>query len=456
MTANEMAQWTKGTWSIQPTFPFTTITQDSRKVNVGALYVALRGERHDGHDFIEVAFKQGATAAMVARNWAPPAHLADLPLLLVEDPAVALHALAKGYRKTLKKHTRILGITGSAGKTTLKELASAMLSGAGKTSATIGNYNNDVGLPLSILSIPKDAKFAVIEAGISHPNDMNPLADTMDPDAAVISAIGPAHIEYFGSEEEIAKEKAKLLANIPADSFVVLSLETHAYEVLKNATNARIVTCSIKNDDADWYGEPIAKGLLRVHHADEPAILLDSGLCGEHNASNVLLAYAAARSLGISQQEALEGLKTFQAPAMRWEQLAIGHFNVINDAYNANPLSMQAALETFAGTPEPGEKVVCVGDMLELGENTKELHHAVGVQSGNGPWRLLIGIGAASRALIKGAIDAGYPVAQTVCFETTEEAKEELPLLLKQGDTLLLKGSRSMHLETLIEPLSRL
>lgn len=456
MKANEMAQWVNGSWSILPTFPFTSVTQDSRKASVGSLYVALKGEHHDGHDFVEAAFRQGATAAMIARTWAPPAHLAHLPLLLVDDPAKALHMLAKGYRKTLQKRTRVLGITGSAGKTTLKELAAAMLSGAGKTDATIGNYNNDVGLPLSLLSVSKDAAYAVIEAGISHPNDMDSLAETMSPDAAVISAIGPAHIEFFGTEEAIAAEKAKLLATVPPTGFVVLSLETHAYQVLKDACQARVVTCSIKDEQAEWYGEPIAKGIIRVHHADEPAVLLNSGLCGEHNASNVLLAYVAARSLGASQEAALKGLKTFQPPAMRWEQMDVGHFHVINDAYNANPLSMQAALETFAGTPEPNEKVVCVGDMLELGADAEDRHYAVGLQSGNGPWRLLVGIGKASRAFIKGAIDAGYPLAQTVSFETTEEAKEQLPLLLKQGDTLLLKGSRSMRLELLIEPLKHL
>lgn len=456
MKPNEMAQWVNGAWTVKPSFPFTSVTQDSRNVTLGSLYVALQGERHDGHAFIEMAFKQGATAAMVARHWAPPAHLADLPLLVVEDPAKALHALAKGYRKTLHPHTQILGITGSAGKTTLKELAAAMLSGAGKTSATIGNYNNDVGLPLSILSVSKEAKFAVIEAGISHPNDMDPLADTMAPNAAVISAIGPAHIEHFGSEEAIAKEKGKLLACLPENGFVVLSQETHAYEILKESTKAKIITCSLKNENAEWYGEPIAKGIIRVHHGNEPAVLLESGLCGEHNASNVLLAYAAARSLGISQEQALEGLRHFQAPAMRWEQLTIGHFNIINDAYNANPLSMQAALETFAGTPEPGDKVVCVGDMLELGENAKKHHYDVGFQSGNGPWRLLIGVGELSHELIKGAIDAGYPIAQTVAFNTIDDAKEQLPLLLKQGDTLLLKGSRSMRLESLIPTLKHL
>lgn len=456
MNAIKLAQWTKGTWSTMPTFPFTSVTQDSRKATVGTLYVALKGERFDGHDFVQAAFKQGATAALVARTWAPPAHLADYPLLLVDNPAQALQDLARGYRQSLQGKTKILGITGSAGKTTLKELSAALLSGKAKTAATIGNYNNEVGLPLSLLAIPEDAQFAVIEAGISHPNDMDPLAKTMAPDAAAISVIGPAHIEFFGSEEAIATEKAKLLTAVPEDGFVVLPQETTGFDILKSACRCRVVTCSIKDENADWYGEPLAKGVLRVHHKQEPAVLLETGLCGAHNASNTLIAYASAREFGISAQEAIEGLKSFKAPAMRWEQLTIGPVQVINDAYNANPLSMQAALETFAGTPEPDAKVVCVGDMLELGEDSHARHHAVGVQSGNGPWRLLIGIGPASRHLVQGAIDAGYPISQTVCFDTTEEAMEQVPLLIRSGDTLLLKASRSMSLERLLEPLKKL
>lgn len=456
MNATDMATWAHGTWTTLPSFPLNAVTQDSRKANLGALYVALKGVHHDGHDFVEKAFQAGATAAMVNATWAPPAHLAHLPLLLVKDTAQALHDLASGYRQSLRGKTAILGITGSAGKTTLKELSAAMLSGKGLTAATIGNYNNEVGLPLSILAIPPEAKFAVIEAGISHPNDMDPLASTMDPDAAAISVIGPAHIEFFGTEEAIALEKSKLLTAVPKESFVVLPLETTAFEVLKTACRCRVVTCSLRNETADWFGEPLAKGVLRVHHKNEPAVLLETGLCGEHNASNTLIAYAAAREFGASAQEAIAGLKTFKAPAMRWEQITVGPVQVINDAYNANPLSMQAALETFAGTPEPDAKVVCVGDMLELGDDADARHHAVGLQSGNGPWRLLIGIGPASRALIQGAIDAGYPISQTVCFETTEDAMEQLPLLIRPGDTLLLKASRSMRLERLLDPLQKL
>ena len=451
MNAKHFEAWTGGTWTQQPTFPITKVTQDSRQACLGVLYVALKGERHDGHDFVSAAFHSGATAAMVKRGWMPPADVASLPLLCVDDPAQALSDLAEGYRKSLK--ATVVGITGSAGKTTLKELTAAMLSGAGQTAATPGNYNNEVGLPLSLLSVPEEARFAVIEAGISHPNDMDPLAKTMCPDVAAISCIGPAHIEYFGSERAIAAEKAKLLAKVPPTGFVVIPDTCAEFETLRAACQCRVITCSIKNDTADWYGEPLAKGVVRVHHGDESAVLLETGLAGEHNASNELVAYALARECGISAAEALAGLRHFKAPAMRWETTRASGFTVINDAYNANPLSMRAALETFAGSDVTGTKVVCIGDMLELGDASDRQHRDVGEASGNGPWRLLAGVGTASRALIEGAIKAGYPASQTVWFATTSEAVEALPLLLQPGDTLLLKASRGMRLEQILDAL---
>ncbi|MEG2465245.1 MAG: UDP-N-acetylmuramoyl-tripeptide--D-alanyl-D-alanine ligase [Kiritimatiellia bacterium] len=452
MKPEQLACWSLGTWSTLPSFPITQITQDSRKACLGTLYVALKGDHHDGHDFVATAFKAGATAALVSRDWTPPEEVNNLPLLRVADPLVALAAIARGYRISLRK-TTVLGVTGSAGKTTLKELAAAMLSGAGITAATAGNYNNHVGLPLSLLAIPEEAKFAVIEAGISHPGDMDPLVEALRPSAAVITCIGPAHIEFFGTETAIAAEKAKLLAAIPPTGFAILPAETHALETLQAACRCRTVLCSLKDRDADWYGEPLAKGILRVYRKGERTQLLESGLCGEHNASNVLLAYAAAREAGATAEQALAGLRTFKAPAMRWEQISVGDLHVINDAYNANPLSMRAALETFAGSDAPHGKVVCVGDMLELGEAADAQHRAVGEASGNGPWRLLVAIGASSRALIEGAIAAGYAKSHTAWFATTADAAEELPLLLEPGDTLLLKASRGMRLETLLDAL---
>ncbi len=451
MNPEKLAQWCGGTWNTLPTFPITSVTQDSRKAKLGTLYVALEGAHHDGHDFVAAAFRAGATAALVRADWAPSAEVADLPLLAVADPAEALAALAKGYRSELA--ATVIGVTGSAGKTTLKELLAAMLSGGGTTSATPGNYNNEVGLPLSLLAMSRQARYGVIEAGISHPGEMRPLAETMCPDAAVISSIGPAHIEFFGTERAIAEEKAHLLAAVPPHGFVVLAPETHAVEALRAACRCRVVTASLRDEGADYFGEPLAKGTVRVHHGEEPAVLLCTGLSGEHNASNAVLAYAAAREAGVTAAEALKGLASFTPPPMRWERMTVGRVQVINDAYNANPLSMRAALETFAGEEVAGAKVVCVGDMLELGDASDAAHRAVGETSGNGPWRLLVGIGTAARALLEGARAAGYPPSQIAWFATTAAAVAELPLLVQPGDTVLLKASRGMHLETLVDAL---
>lgn len=448
MKPENLARWAGGEWTLPPTFPITSVTQDSRKATLGSLYVALAGARHDGHDFVAAAFRAGATAAMVRRGWTPPAEVAGLPLLCVDDPAAGLRSLAKGYRSALG--AAVIGVTGSAGKTTLKELLAAMLSGMGKTAATPGNYNNEVGLPLSLLAVPEDARHAVIEAGISHPGDMGPLADMMRPDAAVVTCIGPAHIAFFGTERAIAEEKARLLAAVRPKGFAVLSLETNELGVLRAACRCRVVTCSLRDGAADYMGEPLAKGIVRVRHASEPAVLLRTGLCGEHNASNAVLAYAAAREAGATVAEALAGLARFAPPAMRWERVDLGRVQAVNDAYNANPLSMRAALETFAGEETEGAKVVCVGDMLELGALSEAAHRAVGEASGNGPWRLLVGVGAATRALLEGAVAAGYPRSRTAWFATTAEAAAELPLLLRPGDTVLLKASRGMRLEQLL------
>ena len=454
MTPEQMAAWSGGEWSATPTFPIVFATQDSRKVRLGALYVALPGTRADGHDFVGAAFRAGATAALVRRDWTPPADLARLPLLRADDPAAALRALAKGFRANHKAH--ILGVTGSNGKTTVKELLAAMLSGTGETAATPENRNNDIGLPLSLLSIPESARFGVIEAGISHPGDMDPLADMLRPDGAVVSCIGPAHIAFFGTERAIAAEKAKLLAAVRPKGFAVLSRETREFETLRAACRCRVVTCSLEGP-ADYAGDALDKGRLRVRHGDESAVLLETGLCGEHNLSNALLAYAAARESGASPKQILAGLATFQPPAMRWEHVDLGWMRAINDAYNANPLSMQAAFQTFADEPAPGEKVVCVGDMLELGDEAQsaEYHRAVGRAAGNGPWRLLAAVGPAAKALLEGAVEAGYPRACTAWFATTEDALAGLPLLLAPGDTLLIKGSRGMGLERLLPALRK-
>ncbi len=451
MDAEKVATWSGGAWSVLPNAPIAFVTQDSRAVRPGALYVALRGERFDGHDFVDSAFRAGAVAAMVEASWEAPAGVASLPLLRVANPAKALLALAKGYRASLQ--TFFLGVTGSAGKTTLKELTASMLSGAGETVATPGNKNNEIGLPLSILSIPPSARYAVIEAGISHPKDMDPLASTLQPDAAVISSIGSAHIAFFGSEQAIASEKAKLLSATPPTGFAVLLDAVHERATLEAACRCRVVYASLKNPEADYFGESLPFGGVRVHRRGESAVELRTGLQGEHNVANALLAYATAREAGVTPEQALAGLAHFKAPPMRWERLDAGSVHVINDAYNANPLSMCAALKTFAQMQVPSGKVVVLGDMLELGEESDALHRQVGEEAGRTPWKRLVAVGSASRALLDGARSAGYEPSRMTWFATTAQAAEALPALLAPGDTVLLKGSRGMRLEQIVEAL---
>lgn len=451
MDAEKLAQWAGGAWSVLPSAPISSVTQDSRAVRPGALYVALRGERFDGHDFVSSAFHAGASAALVDFSWEAPADVAGRPLLRVLSPAKALLALAKGYRASLQ--TFFLGVTGSAGKTTLKELTASMLSLAGETVATPGNKNNEIGLPLSILSIPPSARYAVIEAGISHPEDMDPLASTLLPDASVISSIGAAHIAFFGSERAIASEKAKLLSATSPAGFAVLLDAVHERATLEAACPCPVVCASLTNPEADYFGEPLPEGGVRVCRRGESAVELRTGLQGEHNVANALLAYATAREAGVTAELALAGLAHFKAPPMRWEALDVGSVHVINDAYNANPLSMCAALKTFAQMKAPAGKVVVLGDMLELGEESDALHYQVGEEAGRTPWKHLVAIGSASRALLEGACSAGFDPSRTAWFATTAEASEALIAWLSPGDTVLLKGSRGMRLEKIVEAL---
>ena len=360
MKPEQIARWACGTWTVPPTFPITAVTQDSRAVRVGALYVALRGVNHDGHDFVTAAFRAGATAALVRTDWVAPAEVAGLPLLRVGDPATALVALAKGYREALRG--RVMGITGSAGKTTLKELAAAMLSGAGTTASTPGNHNNAVGLPLSLLAVPEEARFAVIEAGISHPGDMDPLADALRPDAAAISCIGPAHIANFGTVAAIAAEKAKLLAAVRPKGFAVLPKGVACEGMLREACRCRVVTAALGDAAADYVGEPLAKGVVRVRHANEPAVLLETGLCGEHNASNALIAYALAREAGATPAQILAGLEKEYG---RIENLRVAYNNVVGYLGDGTLSVTEVDLTVQSETDVNGDGTVNEGDTVQ-------------------------------------------------------------------------------------------
>ena len=450
--AAEFAAWAHGDAQALPA-TFCGVTQDSRQVTPGCLYIALRGERFDGHDFVAQALQKGAAAALVERAWRAPEEAAGWPLIRVDDARRALADVARAWR--LRQTARIVGITGSSGKTTVKEMTAALCSGGGSVCATRGNLNNEIGLPLSLLTLGAETAYGILEVGTNHPGEIAVLADVLRPEIALISSIGSAHIEHFGSQEAIAFEKGELLRALPSDGAAVLCHETACFERLAACAAAPLVTSSLVTRDADFYGEPLdlLAGRIRVsERATGAEIELCCGLPGEHNASNLLLAFAAARTAGVSAADAAEGLACLTLPEMRWAVSKREGITVVNDAYNANPQSMIAVLRTFMQMPCDGRRIAVLGDMGELGAHAEALHREVGrVVAALAPDEM-IGVGPnTSRYVADEAVKCGFPAARMMCCADTADAAAILRMRVRAGDNVLLKASRKMELERVLD-----
>jgi UDP-N-acetylmuramyl pentapeptide synthase len=368
---------------------------------------------------VQKAFELGAVAALVDLDWKPETGLAGLPLLRVRDTRKALQDMARAWR--MKSSALIIGLTGSSGKTTTKEMTAAALSGGGVVCATEGNLNNDIGLPLSLLKLSPETPFGVFEAGMNHRGEISALADVLRPQAAVISSIGNAHIEFLGSLENIAEEKADLLRVLPRDGFAVMSLETTCFPLLARASTAPVVTTSFVTRDADFFGElvDLERGLFRIYERNnaEP-IECSSVLPGLHNASNALLAFATARRAGVAAQAVVEGLKRLVMPGK---------------------------------LPCKGRRILVLGDMRELGTHSEALHRSVGCDVATGAPDLFIAVGEQATAFMaQEAIARGLPATRVKLAKTTQEAALFLSDFVREGDSVLLKASRGMALENVL------
>jgi UDP-N-acetylmuramoyl-tripeptide--D-alanyl-D-alanine ligase len=437
----ELSKWISSPWENGvPADPVTGISNDTRTIRPGNLYVAIRGENFDGHDFIEQAFEKGAAGALVSEGF----EWTENPVLHVPDTIEGLQDLARGFRKTW--HGIVVGITGSVGKTTVKEMCSAILSMVGETHCTTGNYNNHIGLPLSMMAMPREAQYGVFEIGMNHPGEIGPLVDILQPRVGIITDIGNAHREHFHSVEEIAREKAQLLKQIPESGLVILDRDSEWFHLIKNHTCAGVITVSMKGE-ADYVGQASSGEVLSVlpqAALRKPCSFL-MPLPGGHMMKNALRAIALGLELGLSPSEVAEGLSACRLPSMRWEESEVDGIQFINDAYNANPLSMRANLSTFAALPGAGKKWAVVGGMRELG-GTAEAEHAV-------LSRFIDELG------LDGVIAVGELGKSIVCpstgcsFHVTEaaEAAGILKAHLQTGDRVLLKASRGERLEQVLE-----
>lgn len=442
-----------------PSEPLRALGVDSRQAKPGHLFFALKGEKADGHDFLAAVAAAGACA--VVREDFP---LENLPaggcFLRVDDVLAALGWFAAGYRATLP--TRVVGVTGSVGKTSTKEILADLLATVGKTARTSGNFNNEIGLPLSVAGLARDCAFGVIEAGISHPGEMAPLRDVLMPDVAVMTTIGPVHAEFFDSVRAIAEEKAALLEKLPADGFAVLDLDDDFFDVFRAQASAPVVTCSLKRREADYAGDPQADGKLWVfERATGESATLPLPPPGGYMAENVLRAVAAARKCGATWRAIETALGNSRPVGMRWAVEDVGGWCAVNDGYNANPVGMRASLKAFADWPAPGRKFLALGPMLELGPREPAEHEALGRFVAAGRWAGVAVVPwksadeAAVQALAAGFRAGGWPAENLCAASGSGEAAAWLRKRLRPGDALLLKASRGVRIETILEALKK-
>ncbi|MFA7094902.1 MAG: UDP-N-acetylmuramoyl-tripeptide--D-alanyl-D-alanine ligase [Gammaproteobacteria bacterium] len=427
---------------------FTAVSTDTRTLTPGALFVALRGPNFDGHDFVEQARAAGAVAAMVSRA-VPTA----LPLLLVEDTRLALGRLAAAHRAA--RDLPLVAVTGSNGKTTVKEMVAAILAQRAPVLATQGNLNNDIGMPLTLLRLAPEHGFAVIEMGASHPGEVAYLTRIAQPTVALVTNAGPAHLEGFGSIEGVARAKAEIYAGLAADGVAVINADD-AYAALwdeLNRSRRRVhfglcAEAEVRADPAsirfELQDERLCTAFRLIALTGETDVRLS--LAGRHNVRNALAAAAATIALGMDLKEIRAGLEGMQPVQGRLQLRAgLNGVRVIDDTYNANPASFQAGIEVLAACP--GTRCLVLGDMAELGEDSPQLHRRVGEQARSAGIERLYAVGEQSRAAVE-AFGAGarHCAGQS---ELIAALRDELG----PGAVVLVKGSRRMRMERVVEAL---
>lgn len=441
-----LAKWAGGIWLNGIPASIEGVCSDTRAIEKGNLFVALRGERFDGADFMAEAFKLGARGAMSDRDVADAAG----PVLRVSDAGEALGRLAACYLGSLP--LRVLAVTGSVGKTTVKDMVADVLAAEAPTARTLGNWNNNIGLPLSVLAARPEARFGVFEAGMSMPGELKPLCEMLAPECGIVTRIGPVHLENFPSVESIAREKAVLLRCLPKNGLAILCADDRHFKILKQAAPCRVLSVGLENA-ADYTAAPGEKpGCPAIFRDRAGRELFRARLPvpGKHNLANALFAAAAGIEYGVEMDSIRSALESFKPAPMRWNVSAARGVTAINDSYNANPLSMRAALEAFAAMNGSAKKWLVLGGMRELGAASEAMHRELGAEAGRGGWSGLITVGPLGRIIAEGALESGMPAAKVFICADHGRAAGTLGRLAKAGDAVLFKGSRMERVEEVL------
>ena len=423
------------------------ISSDSRTIKKGELFVALRGENFDGHKFIEDNAKKQAAGAIVDQNWKGKVPQ-NFAIIRAKNALLAYQSLAANYRKSLP--IKVLAITGSNGKTSTKDFAASVLGRRFRVTKTQGNFNNHVGLPRTILEATSQDEVAVWEIGMNHPGEVAPLARIAAPDAAIITNIGVAHIEFMGTREAIAQEKGALAEAVNNEGIVILNADDPFSEGIAKRTGARIVLAGINN------GVLRATDVEQTSEGSEFTILEGAHRCraqlsvpGLHMVQNALLAVAAGRAFGVPLEECAIGLATAPLTKARLQIKEVNGVQFLDDSYNANPDSMKAALRTLIELAADGRRIAVLAEMRELGGASQRGHEEVGQEAAALGVDQLIGIGEMGAVIARAARNAGLEKSEAV--GSTSEAAELLAEIAGPGDLVLIKGSRLARTEEVIE-----
>jgi UDP-N-acetylmuramoyl-tripeptide--D-alanyl-D-alanine ligase len=423
-----------------PAIPVAGWSVDTRTQNIGDVYFALHGPNHDGHDYVAAAREKGAAAVVVEK---PTGQAGEL---VVGDTLRALQDLGAWARTTWGG--TVVGVTGSAGKTTTKDAIAHVLQTDFPVGKTVGNFNNHVGVPLSILRLPDACKIAVLEMGMNHAGELRELAAIARPEMGVVTNVGYAHVEFFDSIDGVAAAKRELIEGLPADGVAVLNADDARVVRFRDAHPGRSVTFGFSADADVRAVEPVFRADGTSFQVD--GVEFETGLVGRHAVMNLLAAMAVAREFGIPPERLREPIRNFAVGKMRGERLEHNGILVWNDCYNSNPEAAQSMIDVLGESPA-ARRIAVLGEMLELGHAAGQLHRQVGKYAAEHGVDLLIGVHGAARDMVDAAIAAGLPASAGHFFAEAGEAGDFARQAAQPGDAVLFKGSRGVHVERALE-----
>jgi len=452
MSLEEVKKAIKATVEKFSTEEFITgVSTDSKKISPGDLFFAIEGPKFDGHDFVCEALEAGAAGAVISREIPDKACGRNKVIFEVKDTVTALGDLARHYRRGLA--TTVIAITGSNGKTTTKEMVYHLLKDEKVAVKAEKSFNNYIGVPLTIFRIEPSHDYAVIEMGVNRPGEIGRLADIASADIGIITNISETHLEGLVNVLGVALEKAQLLDCLGEKGTGILNKDDPWCQKVAARCAGKIIWFGLAGE-ADVFATRIRQKKNSLTFMLNDNFEIEVPVIGRYNVYNALAAIAVAKREGLQQEEIAKRLKTFTPPEMRMQRLSFKGAQIINDAYNANPKNMECALWELSQMKAAGRKIFVCGDMLELGQFSRDLHRQLGQRIAGAGVEVLFTVGTESKEAALSANKSGISFSNIFSFENSKEAAEKLRSFLREGDLVLLKGSRMMRLEEIVKDLT--